>query len=258
MKKLLLLLIIFSISFFSSCSSETSDIELKPQTIEASDNNQAFFPGKIQGKASQSKSVKGFSNIAGCGVSGPKCASSNQTLTYTYAGSNNVTWTVTSGNISVAGGQGTNTVSLNFGSNFTGGVITAVNSESPSCTVILEILKCGGTPTPTCGIIANGIYELNLLGDENVIFYTTTTTSSGWLITSSFFTVTYQNGDTSHHVGYTNQQGYQQIIIPVSCTNKVRKVKTTIYGGNISNTLCSDSITRDWGAIGVCGTDGFN
>lgn len=250
-----LLLLVFSVFLLISCDSENSDLELETQSIETFEVDQVFFAGEV----SQSKNAKASIDLIGCGVTGPNCASPNQTLTYTYAGSTNITWTVDSGSISISNGQGTNTVSLSFGSDFTGGYVTAINSESPSCTVILEILKCGIIESdPICGIDINGIYELNLFEDENVAFYVVTDTSSEWTITGTFFTVTYQDGNSSYHVGYTNNYGYQQIIIPVSCSNKVREVEANVYGIDSSNVNCSDTKIRDWGSIGVCGTGSFN
>lgn len=259
MKKLILSLAALTFLFLMSCESESSDLELEPQTIETVETNPVLFTGEFEKEVFPSEGSRISNRLSGCGVTGPNCAFPNQTLTYVYAGSNNVTWTVNSGSISIANGQGTNTVSLSFGSDFSGGVVTAVNSGTPSCTVILEILKCRVTPPPpSCGIDVNGIYELNALGDDDVVFYATTDVSSGWSITGSFFTVTYQDGSISYHVGYANYYGHQQIIIPVNCSNKVRKVEVDVFGENSSNINCTDTRIRDWGNIGVCGTGGFN
>lgn len=258
MKKSFLFLLSTVLCCFTSCDSETSVSQLESQTTK-SKVNQVYFTGKVNVESSRSNSPKVSTRMSGCGVTGPECASSNQILTYTYSGANNVRWTVNSGSISINSGQGTNTVSLSFGSNFTGGTVTATNSQNPSCTVILDILNCGAVPPSSCGIDVNDVYELNSLGGENVVFYTVPNVTSGWSITSSLFTVTYQDGSSSIHDGQNNYYGYQQIIIPVSCSNKVSKVEAKVFGISNSNVTCSDVATRDWGTIGVCGTAGdFN
>ncbi|GAA5041170.1 hypothetical protein GCM10011506_42570 [Marivirga lumbricoides] len=257
MKKLSFLsLTILLFTFLLSCDSEVLDMEFEPQITESTDGEQVFFPGEV----SQSTTSRLTANSFGCGVTGPDCASSGQTLTYTYSTTTsnpNITWTVNSGSISIVSGQNSNTVSLRFGRGFTGGTVTVLGAGAPNCSVTFDILKCA-TPVPTCGISINGIFEVNALGDDEVAFYATTTISSGWSVTGSYFTVTYQNGSVSNHVGYTNSLGYEQIIIPVSCTNKVETVQVSVYGASSSGTTCSDTELEDWGVIGVCGTGGFN
>jgi hypothetical protein len=259
MKKLFLL--VFSFLFLISCDSSNSNLELEPQTIETFKANQVFFPGEVL-QSKSAKSVKKIPNLFGCGVTGPNCASPNQTLTYTYANSSintNATWTIDSGSISISGGQGTNTVNLIFGSNFTGGYVTVSGAGIPNCSVTFEILKCGDTPPDPiyCGVSADGVTELNLLGDGNVAFLAQHTLNSLWNITSSVFIVHFEDGSGSTILGNTNFQGFPQIIIPVLCTNKVTSVDVTIYAESSSGDSCSASTTEIF-QFGVCGTAGFN
>ncbi len=108
----------------------------------------------------------------------------------------------------------------------------------------------------SCGITINGIYELNALGDANVAFHAPSQLQSGWNITSSTFTLTYQNNSTSVHSGFVNFLGNPQITIPVSCNNKVIKVEVTVFAGNSSGANCSDTKIQNF-PLGVCGTSGF-
>lgn len=245
-------LLISSVAFWS-CDRETFDLE--PQSKETFEAKLVSFEGEVQN--SENARAPG---IFSCGVTGLDCGLPNQSLTYTYTTTTSnpiITWTVMSGDISLSSPQGTNTATFLLGNNFNGGTIKVLGAGSPNCTVIFDILECSGTPA--CGIDVIDVFELNQLGSNDVVFYATSNLSPGSTVTSSFFTVTYQDNSTSNHVGYTNFLGNQQIIIPVICSqNKVRKVKATIYAVSNSGVYCSDSQTHDWGTVGVCGTGGFN
>lgn len=109
---------------------------------------------------------------------------------------------------------------------------------------------------PPCGVSVNGVTELNLLGNSEVAFLAQTQLNSNWSITNSIFVVYFQNGNSSTHSGTINFQGFPQIIIPVSCSNKVIKVDVSILAVNSSGVRCSDSHTEIF-HLGVCGTLGF-
>jgi len=97
-----------------------------------------------------------------CGVAGPKCAYPNQTLTYTYSSPDinpSITWTI-------ASGQGTNTVTLTFGSDFSGGTISVVGVGPVNCTVTRNILLCGITPID-CTTYSLGILDEYLDGTQS-------------------------------------------------------------------------------------------
>ena len=151
MKKILkLTTVVFLLTFSFSCENDDSELNIEStieqeKTIETFKANQVFFPGEVL-QSKSAKSAKKIPNLFGCGVTGLNCASPNQTLTYTYANSSintNATWTIDSGSISISSGQGTNTVNLIFGSNFTGGYVTVSGAGIPNCSVTFEILKCG-------------------------------------------------------------------------------------------------------------------
>ncbi len=98
-------LIIISLIVFSSCS--TDEIEPDIQLIE---------------------SIESFAKSTDCDIEGSSIVSPGSTVTYTYTSNlspNTITWSILSGNISIISGQGTNTVTLSFASNFNGGSILA-------------------------------------------------------------------------------------------------------------------------------------
>lgn len=243
MKKILkLTTITLLLIFSSSCEKDDSELYIesvmkKEKSIESELESRAFKPTT-------------------CNIIGATSVTPGTTSNYSYTNdtgtSSSISWSLTSVNPpgSVTHQNGT----LSFSSNFVSATLRADGTGGTAlpCTASININR----ETPPCGIDINGIYELNLLGDENVAFYATTDVSSDWSLTGSFFTVTYQNGRNSYHDGYTNYYGHQQIIIPVSCSNRVRKVEVDVYGVNTSNMNCSDTRIRDWGSIGVCGTAG--
>ncbi len=141
MKKLnFLLAISILLTFLYSCESDTSDLDFQP--IETFEAKQVLFQGEVE----QSNNNKSQLSLFGCSVTGPECALPNQSLTYTYSTSASnpiITWRINRGNISISRGQGTNTVVLNFASNFTGGEVTVLGAGLPNCSVTFEILRCG-------------------------------------------------------------------------------------------------------------------
>lgn len=89
-----------------------------------------------------------------CDINGDSCAYPYSSETYTYTSSftpNDVHWTIQSGNMSVASGQGTSNVTLSFNSNFNGGTLYALGSGSGGivCSETYSISKCGGI-NPNC------------------------------------------------------------------------------------------------------------
>jgi len=139
MKKINYLLLSILFTFLYSCDSDSSDLE----NIQT---NEVFTIGETI----NSDSERGILILPlDCGVTGPKCAYPNQTLTYTYSSPDmnpSITWTVDSGNITIASGQGTNTVTFSFGINFSGGTISVVGVGPLNCTVTRNILSCGIPP----------------------------------------------------------------------------------------------------------------
>lgn len=109
-----------------------------------------------------------------------------------------------------------------------------------------------------CIIPIGGIYELNIYGSEEVLFYAVIPDISDLGITSSIFELTYQDNTTIIYDGTVNQNtGNPQILIPVPCNNKVMQAKVfvnAIKGSGFVQTLCSGSKTQSFSPIGVCGT----
>lgn len=109
-----------------------------------------------------------------------------------------------------------------------------------------------------CNIPIESIYELNIYGSEEVLFYAVIPNISDLSIMSNIFELTYQDNTTISYVGTINQNtGYPQILIPVPCNNKVMQAKVFvngIKGSGFSQTLCSGSKTQSFSPFGVCGT----
>lgn len=109
-----------------------------------------------------------------------------------------------------------------------------------------------------CIIPIGGIYELNIYGSEEVLFYAVIPDISDLSITSSTFELTYQDNTTIIYDGTVNQTtGNPQILIPVPCNNKVMQAKVLvngIKGSGFLQTLCSGSRTESFSPFGVCGT----
>jgi hypothetical protein len=84
-----------------------------------------------------------------CDVDGRILVNPNDTFIYTYEGSNNgvsnltnIVWTVTSGSITIVGGQNTSKAKFKFGSDFTTGTIKAGSLVDGSfCENSLNITK---------------------------------------------------------------------------------------------------------------------
>lgn len=126
-----------------------SENRVNSKQIELRSPEQTLFQGEVQKLKSGEISPMSFK----CGVIGPKCAFSKQVLTYTYSTtvlSPNITWTIVSGNISIEDGQGTNTITLKFGSNFQGGYVTVVGAGKSDCSVTFEIIACSEIPVDNC------------------------------------------------------------------------------------------------------------
>ena len=126
MKKIGKLVLMMSLIVFSSCSTD----EIVP-------NNEVIESETLETKTTT------------CNIVGNTSAVAGTTVTYTYTSNftpNNVTWTITSGGISILSGQGTTTVTVRFSSNFSGGVINALGSgaNNISCSENLTI-SCNGT-----------------------------------------------------------------------------------------------------------------
>ncbi|WP_428742348.1 hypothetical protein [Tenacibaculum sp.] len=138
MKNLFYLLFI-SFVLLTSCSDENiNDLKDTPQTTEAPS--------------------KDYSYKTTCDITGNSCVFPNSTNTYTYTSNfnnSNINWSVLSGDITIKSGQGTKTITLEFGINFQGGEITAQGSDNGTltCSDNFVISKCSGcNPTTEVNI----------------------------------------------------------------------------------------------------------
>lgn len=101
--------------------------------------------------------------------------------------------------------------------------------------------------TECCDIPFNGIYDLNLLSNNNVKFYTNPSIIIDPSLTnlySFFWTFRYQNGTTS---GSFEREPY----IAIDCSNKVIKAELEIT--RIGDWGCSKTIIKNF-RFGICGS----
>lgn len=136
--KLSLLILTFISIVIYSCNSDDLIIDPDSNSIE---NN-------IELENDTSNSIARL----GCSISGPDCGKANNILTYTYTNTSSGTanWIVTNGDLTIISGNGTNTISLQFGPLFNGGTISVTGSGIPTCTAILNILKCSNGNGDNC------------------------------------------------------------------------------------------------------------
>ncbi|UII25405.1 hypothetical protein LVD15_19155 [Fulvivirga maritima] len=98
-----------------------------------------------------------------CDIIGNSKACPSTTNYYNYEGSSSsstVTWSVTSGDISIISGQGTTHAQFSFGSNFESGIISAYGEGQETCSVSKTILKEeDGTFNDACNITQSIEYK---------------------------------------------------------------------------------------------------
>jgi hypothetical protein len=145
MKKSYLSIIILTLilSFNFSCDSDNQEF------IEETNSIDNLLKVDEENSGNSSRKALSF-----CKIDGPTSACSGQTVTYTYSTDltiSNIVWSVTSGNLTLISGQGTNTAIFQIGSPFSGGWVQAYGSGSPDCFASIQILKCGsGGGNDTC------------------------------------------------------------------------------------------------------------
>ncbi len=187
---------------------------------------------------------------APCTIDSPECGSKNSLVVFTYKSqvhNQNINWSVSNGNMTLISGQRTTNAIFKLANNFNGGT---VNVTAGACNLSKRITPCSSPPP--CGLSISRIYELNGNQEDEVAFGTAPTLSPGWTITSSWFSVTYQSNNVSNHVGSLNPIGYPQILIPVYCSDKVKKV--TVWVTASSGTMsCVKTVSTNFL---VCGTGG--
>jgi hypothetical protein len=121
-----LLLSVF-ITFIISCSNDD----------DSSDNN-TVSPELVCGE-----DVLGYSGTICC-VTGSDLARPGETLSFTYSSNRNnsvFNWVVSPGSISIVSGENSQTVTIEFGSDFTNGIIKCEASGHLVCNAVLEITK---------------------------------------------------------------------------------------------------------------------
>ncbi|MGB3180983.1 MAG: hypothetical protein WBB45_06315 [Cyclobacteriaceae bacterium] len=129
-----------------------------------------------------------------CTISGPSSVDPSTSQSYTYNPDftpNDVNWSVQSGDISIASGQGTSNVTLSFGSSFNGGSIYAIGSGNGGvvCSDTYSISKnTSCTPPTSIGVLSltSGFCkgdDITLLAVLNP-FSTPTSGSYNWIIDS--------------------------------------------------------------------------
>ena len=175
MKKLNYLILSVILSFTLYCETDNSEFE----TIQSED---VFVIGEVKkSNIKMSNSGIEFSKgmlLTDCGSNGPRCELPNQTLTFTLITPEvNATgnWTVSGGNIFIIGsGQGTNTVTLFLGSDYSGDGELSVEINGSICASdSREIPLCGNPITPEECQYSLGILDEYIDGTQsgaNVVY----------------------------------------------------------------------------------------
>jgi len=149
-----------------------------------------------------------------CDVNGEDCMNSGGMATYTYTSNepvSTINWLVISGNISIISGQGTQSVTVQAGSGFTGAELKAdvVFTNGNDCDASFIIDKCIPEPCPVpprpglilnnqgVGSVAHTICANELDDTDFSIGYVTGADFYEWRVTPSTG-VTYQTEDYDH------------------------------------------------------------
>ena len=151
-------------------------------------------------------------------------------------------WVVTpSANLQIVSGQGTPNAIIKGTAGTSGQVyVTKYKDGILACADMKNI-----TIVTDCDIKQKGIFQLNVLGNENVKFYTMPSILSGGLNNFNYlWTFVHQDGTITTS---TDREPY----IPIDCSNPV--VDSNVI---ITSIICTRTIIKDW-ATGVCGTLGF-
>lgn len=135
MKKIGTLIVFMALLAFASCSKEAIETDIQQ---------------------AESQITKGKNNPltarTNCDILGSSQITPGSTVTYTYSSNftpNDVNWSVQSGSITIVSGQGTNTVTLSFGSNFTTGSIFAIGSGNGGIVCSDSMTITAGCTPPT-------------------------------------------------------------------------------------------------------------
>lgn len=188
-------------------------------------------------------------------LDGPACGSPDSVVEFSLSQSDHSgspKWKVEEGEMVQISPQGFRTAKFRLGANFEGGEVSAVGSDG-ICKLRRKVFKCEDS---NCGLSISRVYELNGLGQNEVLFYVIPTTQPKWKITSSTFLVTLDSGITSSYFGSTLPNGTIGVQIPVLCNPKsgrVDKVVAVVYASNGIES-CSRSVETDF--LSVCGTGG--
>lgn len=142
-KKPLLIILVLGVIF--SCSND--ELMTKESTIK----EESVITGNTN-KSASSKSANSALVPTICDVLGDEIVSPGSTLVYNYTASfspiTNVQWSASTG-ISIISGQGTSTVTLQFGVGFSGGTISAIGTgnNNNGCNVIDQQIYACAAPT---------------------------------------------------------------------------------------------------------------
>ena len=181
---------------------------------------------------------------AQCVISGPDSLEVGSTGVYTIPSSLGqcsecYDWDIVSGNVSIVGTDQNNSVTIQV--NGTGSFQLSVTYfDETGCHT------CNITKSSYCDVTQSGIYFVNLLGDQNLKFYTMPTLASGGPNSFSYYwTFTYADGSTSWSY---DREPY----IPVYCDNPIKFAEVVV-----SSAYCDKDITHQW-LPGICGTGGLS
>lgn len=223
---LLVLSILFA--FLSSCETDNTEFDTKQ-------SEEVFVIGELKNSTTKNSRKGENQNInrrgllTECATSGPLCGLPNQTISYTLTTPDVITtinWIVDSSeDISIASGQGTNTVTLNLGSDFEGGQIS-VEFDSSICVspLIRNIPLCGGPGPDDCTTYSLGILDEYIDGTQSgadiVYLHAGGNFPSG---TTYAWTIKRQNGSTQFYSASTSNP--RQVV--ASINNRITQATVT-------------------------------
>ncbi|GGG36730.1 hypothetical protein GCM10011344_41930 [Dokdonia pacifica] len=161
----------------------------------------------------------------------------------------NANWEVVSGNMTIQSGGNSSSVIVSLDHCFAGGLIKASGVSGNNCESIFSI-------DPKCAVTITDVGYLNFSGSNSLTFIAPIVKSAQTNITSSRFLVEYEDQSSLFYFPTINSEGNLQATIPVSCSNKIKKITATVNGlDTCTGETCSGLFVKDY-FFGVCGSGG--
>jgi len=130
---------------------------------------------------------------------------------------------VNSGNISIINGQGTNTATFYFGSNFSGGNISVIGVGPSNCYVERNILLCGPGPSE-CTTYSLGILDEYIDGTQSGANFVYLQAGGNFPSGTTYaWTIKRQNGSIQNYSASTSNPRQ----VSASISNKITEATVT-------------------------------